>query len=60
MLKKEPLFDVEVILQAPEIRIMPTAHEIFSFIAQGARDCVEGYNLKTRNSKSSEKLVYLQ
>lgn len=42
MTKDEPLFDIEAVLAVPEIRITPTAHEIFQLVAHAARDCVEG------------------
>jgi hypothetical protein len=42
MNKDEPLFNIEAMLATPEIRITPTAHEIFQLCVQGARDCVEG------------------
>jgi len=42
MTKIDPLFDVEAVLAQPEIRITPTAHEIFSLVAQASRQCVEG------------------
>lgn len=42
MTRTDPLFDVEAVLATPEIRITPTAHEIFSLVTQSARQCVEG------------------
>lgn len=42
MTTEEPLFVIDAVLATPEIRITPSAHEIFQFLAAAARDCVEG------------------
>lgn len=42
MNQNDPLFNVEAVLATPEIRITPTAHEIFSLVANATRQCVEG------------------
>lgn len=40
---KQPLFQIETVLSAPEIVLSPPANEIYKLIMQSVRDMVEGY-----------------
>jgi len=42
MNKDDPLFTIDALLSAPEIRISPIPHEIFQLAVQNVRDVVEG------------------
>lgn len=39
---KQPLFQIETVLSAPEIGLSPPANEIYKLIMQSVRDMVEG------------------
>lgn len=39
---RQPLFQIETVLSAPEIVLSPPANEIYKLIMQSIRDMVEG------------------